>query len=102
MIEIGSHIARLDAIDAASPTAPSDILAAVAGFNADATSNVMSGVYQGTALALPDRLKEWLDKLVAKIREIIDKLADVTSFNVTVGSPFTVSVSITFARARES
>jgi hypothetical protein len=99
MTDIDAHIRSLDMIDAESPTAPSDVLAAVAAFNSDLTSNSSRALQQGAALSIPDKLKEWLDKLVEKIREIVSKLSDVVSFSVTVASPFTVSVTITFARS---
>jgi hypothetical protein len=75
-----------------------DVVAAVAAFNADMVNEVMPELSQGPALGIPDKLKEWLDKLVEKVRGIVNKLSDVASFSVTVDTPFTVSVSVTFAR----
>jgi hypothetical protein len=98
MAEIDSHIEKLQAIDAESPTAPSEVLAAVTAFNADMLSGAMPGLRQGAVLGVPEKLKEWLDELVAKVREIVRELSDVASFSVTVGAPLSVSVSITFAR----
>jgi len=86
MAEIESHIATLDAINPDSPTSPSDVLLAVASFNADVQQQ------------LPESLKEWLDKLVRKVNAIVRELPEVASFSITVGSPFTVSVSVTFTR----
>jgi hypothetical protein len=100
MVEVEDHIAKLEAIDVESPSAPSDVLLAVAAFNADMVNEVVPGFRQGGALGIPEKLKEWLDKLVAKVREIVNKLSDVTSFTITVGTPFTVSASITFARSQ--
>ena len=100
MNEIDSHIRTLEMIEPQCATAPSDLLAAVAAFNADMTSDATPGLHQGAALGIPEKLKEWLDKLVAKVRDIVSMLSDVASFSITVGSPFAVSVSITFARSQ--
>jgi hypothetical protein len=97
MIDIDSHISRLEAIDPGSHAAPGDVLSAVADFNADRMSTVMPGLRQGTTPGTPERLKDWLDKLTAKVREAVASLSDVASISITVGSPFTVSVSVTFA-----
>src|SRR5665213_1589980 len=99
MNEIDSHLRRIEMIEPQSASAPSDVLAAVAAFNADMMSDTMPGLQQGAALGIPEKLKEWLDKLVAKVRDIVSKLSDVASFSITVGSPFAISVSITFARS---
>jgi hypothetical protein len=100
MNEIDSHIRTIEMIEPQSATAPSDILAGVAAFNADMMSDAMPGLRQGTTLGIPEKLKEWLDKLVARVRDIVSKLSDVASFSITDGSPFAVSVSITFARSQ--
>ena len=102
MAEIDSHIEMLEAIIAGNPTAPSEVLAAVAAFNADVMSDAIPGFKQGAVLGIPEKLKEWLDKLVSKVRDIVSKLTDVATFSITVGAPFTVSVSITFARPQGS
>jgi hypothetical protein len=39
-----------------------------------------------------------LDKLVAKVRDIVNNRDDVASFSITVGTPFTVAASVTFGR----
>lgn len=100
MTDVEDHIARLEAIDAESQTAPIELMLAVAALNADVLYEVVPGSRQGVALGIPEKLKEWLEKLVVKIRDIVNKLRDVASFTITVGTPFTVSVSITFARSQ--
>ena len=101
MATIQEHIANLEAIDAESQTAPSVVLIAVASFNAAIENEVGPGPREGVMLDIPEKLKEWLDKLVAKLRDIVNKLSDVASFTITVGSPLTVSVSVTFARSQD-
>jgi hypothetical protein len=102
MIDLSSHIATLDAIDEASPRAPSDVMAAVAALNAGMMLDSVGEQREDVALGLPDKLAEWLDKLITKVRAIAAKLEDVASFSVTVGTPFTVSVSVTFARPQHN
>jgi hypothetical protein len=98
MAEIETHIRTLEAIDADSPTVPSQILVVVAALNTDVTDEAFFGSLEGSVLRIPEKLQEWLDKLFAKVRDIVRKMSDTASFSITVGSPFTVSVSITFAK----
>ena len=100
LTDVEYHIARLQAIDAVSQTAPIDVMLAVAALNADVLNEGVPGSRQGVAIGIPEKLKEWLETLVAKVRDIVNKLRDVVSFTITVGTPFTVSVSITFARSQ--
>lgn len=101
MAEIRDHIAKLEAIDAESQTAPSDVLFAVTCFNAAMGQEVQPGLREGVTLGIPEKLKEWLDKLVTKLRDIVNKLSDVASFTITVGSPLTLSVSVTFVGSQD-
>jgi len=47
---------------------------------------------------LPDKLNEWLDKLLTKLEEIIKKLPRAVSYSLTVGAPVGVSVTVTFGK----
>ena len=50
---------------------------------------------------VPDELKEWLNELLAKVREIVNESSNVASFTVTVGAPMAVTVAVTFAHAAQ-
>jgi hypothetical protein len=52
-------------------------------------------------LSVPDELKEWLNELLAKVREIVNESSNVASFTVTVGAPMAVTVAVTFAHAAQ-
>jgi hypothetical protein len=40
-----------------------------------------------------ERLREWIDRLVTKLTEIVTDLADGTSFSITVGTGVSVTVN---------
>jgi hypothetical protein len=52
-------------------------------------------------LSVPDELKEWLNELLAKVKEIVNESSNVASFTVTVGAPMAVTVAVTFADAAQ-
>jgi hypothetical protein len=100
MPELDTHIADLQQIDPTSSTAVIDLLTAVASFNADLLNESVPGMRQRT-LSVPDELKEWLNELLAKAREIVNESSNVASFTVTVGAPMAVTVAVTFAHAAQ-
>jgi hypothetical protein len=98
MPEMDTHIANLQQIDPTSSTAVTDLLTTVASFNADLLNESVSGMRQRT-LGVPEKFKEWLEQLLAKIKEIVNELSDVASFTITIGAPMAVTVGVTFAHA---
>jgi len=70
-------------------TSVPEVLAIVAAFNHDLESG---SITSGLPERLLEKLKEWLDKLVERLRELLASTAQ--SFSVTVGTH--VSVSIIF------
>lgn len=97
MIDMSSHISHIDSIDPGSQAAVTGVLAAVLSLDEDLR---IAGFADPSARGerMPDGLKEWLEKLVAKVKEIVEQLTDVASFTITIGSPFTVTASVTFAK----
>jgi phage-related protein len=96
MIDFDEHINKIDSIDESDQrSALTEVLASVASLNGDVSGGQDALVMAG----LPDRLKEWLDKLVAKLQAIVRDLSEVASFTVSVGTPFNVSVAVTFAKS---
>jgi hypothetical protein len=71
----------LNSLDASNSLA--DVLAVVADLNA-----APGGAFTGK---LPDRLREWLGKLLVKLREVTRE-AQAESFSITVGTNVSVSV----------
>ena len=100
MPELDTHIADLQQIDPTSSTAVIDLLTAVTSFNADLLNESVPGMRQRT-LSVPDELKEWLNELLAKVREIVNESSNVASFTVTVGAPMAVTVAVTFAHVAQ-
>lgn len=95
MVDIDSHIRRLDGLDETHPqSALTGVLAAVADFNGDMSAGQDAFMMAG----IPDRLQDWLDKLVDKTQAIVNELKEVASFTISVGTPFNVSVAVTFAK----
>jgi hypothetical protein len=94
------HIANLQQIDTTSSTAVTDLLTTVAFFNADLLNESVPGMRQRT-LSVPDKLKEWLDELSVKVRQIVEESGNVTSCTVTVGASMAVTVAVTLAQAAQ-
>lgn len=94
---------RLDTLQAMPVTddqsahdALSHVMVTVSGINR-LTAQVQAQAMIGGGApidAVLDKLRDWLDRLVAALNQIVAKLADATSFSVTVGTG--VSVSVTF------
>ncbi|HWC33539.1 MAG TPA: hypothetical protein VG650_01815 [Mycobacteriales bacterium] len=94
MVDMDNHIARIESIDESSPRAAiAEVMTAVASLN---TGSV--GQSEFALRGLPDRLQEWLDKLMDKLQKIAAASAEITSLTVSVGTPFNVSVAVTFAK----
>ena len=93
MDQMDAHISRLDSINTDAPQpALTEVWGAVAAFNADASRQQADGL----GLNPPERLQEWLDRLLDKTKAIVERLSDATSFNISVGTPFNVTLGVTF------
>jgi hypothetical protein len=105
MTSIDDHIYALDSIDTTNPQAAlTQVWANVASVNADAlkADAVKAGRGKQEDLifdGLADRLQDWLNKLVEKLQAIARSAVGAMSFTVSVGTPFNVSVAVTFAKA---
>jgi hypothetical protein len=74
-------------------------MAAVAALNEairaePSASGVPSG--HGPAASLPEKLQEWLDKLLDNVQKIVGCLPDIESYAVSVGLPAGVGITVTF------
>jgi hypothetical protein len=87
MIDEGKLTRSIQRLD--ESTSLSEVLAIVAAFNHDLESG---SITSGLPEQLLEKVKEWLDKLVEKLGELVESSAQ--SFSVTVGTH--VSVSVTF------
>ena len=93
--------ARLDALDAMSISddrsareAFTHVMATVSLINQlSARTRAMAMVGGGAPIDdLLDRLEQWLDRLLAALARIVEKLAGATSFSISVGAGISVTV----------
>jgi NADH:ubiquinone oxidoreductase subunit D len=63
--------------------------------SAQVQAQAMMGAAGAPVDAILAKLSQWLDRLVTAMTRIVAKLADATSFSVSVGS--TVSVTVSFS-----
>lgn len=96
--------ARLEAVVAtpvvderSARQALSELMSTIAQINGTASGFGARAVGEDT---LADRLQEWVDRLIDKLTEIVEKIAKATSFTITVGT--SVSVSVTFGPFEEA
>jgi hypothetical protein len=97
MIDIDSHISRLQAIDPGSHAAPGDVLLGGSRLQRGHDEHRDARLAPGRDARHSRKAQGMAGQLIAKVREVVASLSDVASISITVGSPFTVSVSVTFA-----
>jgi hypothetical protein len=76
-------------------TSVGEVLAAVDTFNAG-TEGRAAGLRDtyGVQASLIEKVKQWLDKLVAKLRELAEDVKQgIETFTITVGTTITVAVT---------
>jgi hypothetical protein len=68
----------------------------VLAVRSESRNDLQSSFYESRAAGLPERLKEWLEKLYDRLREVVKLLGDaVSTFSITVGT--NISVTVEFA-----
>lgn len=90
-------LAAMPVVDEASAReALAELMSTVAQINATATAFTAHDVGEANVVVgnLAERLKDWIDRLIDKLTEIVAKIAKATSFTITVGTD--VSVAVTF------
>jgi hypothetical protein len=101
-IDWAGAVSALDRINTSQPTALAEVLAVVAAINSELETKstaqypvgrLSTSSFGPTAADVLKKLREWLDKLIEKLKEIV-RTVNAESFSVTVGSQ--VSVSVTF------
>lgn len=71
-------------------TALSELMATVAQINEAASVPSEHAVGIG---GIVDRIKEWVDKLIDRMTEIVRKIGPATSFSLSVGTGLSVTVT---------
>jgi hypothetical protein len=101
-IDWAGAVSALDRINTSQPTALAKVLAVVVAINSELETGstaqypvggLSTSNFGPTAAEVLKKLREWLDKLIEKLKEIV-RTVNAESFSVTVGSQ--VSVSVTF------
>ena len=88
-------LAAMPVVDEGSARAAlSELMSTVAQINETASPVGSRAVGEdGLVGDLAERLKGWIDRLIDKLTEIVEKIAKATSFTITVGTGMSVSVT---------